>query len=46
MWSLEPRVGGNAEDGKGLDSIELCGGFVQLAAAVDNEDLWGTVDSF
>lgn len=38
--------GGNAEERKVSEGTEMCGGLVQLAAAVDNEDLQGAVVSF
>lgn len=37
---------GSAEDENGVDGIDLWGGSVQLAAAVDNDDLQETVDFF
>lgn len=40
------RGKGSAEDGNGLNDKELCGGLVQLSAAVHNEILRGVVDSF
>lgn len=46
MGSLSAKRGGSAEDGKGSYGKKLCGVLVQLAAAVNDGNLRGTVDSF
>lgn len=46
MGSLVSSKDGSADKGRVSDRVDLCGGLVQVVAAVDTENLQGAVVSF